>query len=394
MMKSDAPGLESLMQPNAEQVEFRTFVDREIVPEADRFDREECVPRKLVEKLVRHGYLGAALHQEYGGRAMNMITYGLLHQEVGRGCSSVRSLLTAHDMVAHTLSRWGSKKQKGRWLPQLATGKALAAFGLTEPDVGSDAQRVQTTATRVGSSYILNGHKAWMTFGQIADVFLIIGQCDGNPAAFLVERETHGLSLKPISGMLGNRASMLAEVHLERCTIPAENLIGNDGFGFSQVVSTALDHGRYSVAWGCVGVAQACLDASLTYAHERKQFGTQLENHQLIRRMITDMIIGTKAARLLCFQAGYLKCAGDPRSMIETSIAKYFASTSLVRIANDAVQIHGANGCSSAYPVQRYLRDSKIMEIIEGSTQIHQITIAQYGFQDRAESMAHAVGAA
>lgn len=179
---------------------------------------------------------------------------------------------------------------------------------------------------------------------------------------------------------------MLAELHLDNCQIPQENIVGRLGFGFSYVASSALDYGRYSVAWGCVGIAQACLEACIRYTSERKQFGVYLKEHQLIRQMIAEMIANVKAARLLCYQAGYLKDIGEPRAIFETSIAKYFASTMVTKVANDAVQIHGANGCSSEYPVERYLRDAKIMEIIEGSTQIQQITIAEYGYQEYAFS--------
>jgi glutaryl-CoA dehydrogenase (non-decarboxylating) len=177
--------------------------------------------------------------------------------------------------------------------------------------------------------------------------------------------------------VLGLRASMLAELRLEGCRVPRENVVGRAGFGFSHVASTALDHGRYSVAWGCVGIAQACLDACLRYTSERRQFGSYLKDHQLIQQMLTDIITNVRAARLLCLNAGCLRDAGDPRAVVETTIAKYFASTSAARAAHDAVQIHGANGCGSEYPVERYFRDSKIMEIIEGSTQMQQVTIAK-----------------
>jgi alkylation response protein AidB-like acyl-CoA dehydrogenase len=175
---------------------------------------------------------------------------------------------------------------------------------------------------------------------------------------------------------------MLAQLHFNDCIIPQENLVCRQGFGFSHVASSALDCGRYSVAWGCVGIAQACLEACIQYTSQRKQFGVYLREHQLIRQLITDAIANIKAARLLCYQAGYLKDIGNPKSMMETSIAKYFASTTATKVASDAVQIHGGNGCSSEYPVQRYFRDAKIMEIIEGSTQIQQLTIAEYGYQE------------
>jgi glutaryl-CoA dehydrogenase (non-decarboxylating) len=374
--------LELTSQQKNAQAEFREFVDAEVVSQANQYDQQEYTPSDLVQKFAQKRYLGAVLPKEFGGEAMDMITYGLLNEEIGRGCSSLRSLLTVHCMVSHALCKWGNKSQKNYWLPKLASGEIIAAFALSEPNVGSDAKSVETTATLSGDAYILNGHKKWITYGQIADVFLVFAQCEGKPSAFLVEKNSPGLSIKPIFGMLGVRASMLAELQLNDCRIPQENLVGRLGFGFSYVASSALDYGRYSVAWGSVGIAQACLSACIRYTSDRKQFGVYLKEHQLIRQMITNMIANIKAARLLCYQAGYLKEIGDPSSIIETSIAKYFTSTIASQVASDAVQIHGGNGCSSEYPVERYLRDAKIMEIIEGSTQIQQVTIAEYAYQE------------
>jgi glutaryl-CoA dehydrogenase (non-decarboxylating) len=314
---------------------------------------------------------------------MDMITFGLLNEEFGKGCSSLRSLITVHSMVASAILRWGDKRQKEYWLPQLARGEILGAFGLSEPNVGSDAKNIQTQAIPVADGYILQGDKKWITYGQIADLFLIFAQCKGNVSAFLVEKGAPGLSTEPITGMLGTKASMLAEVSLRECHIPMTHLLGGMGFGLASVAISALDLGRYTVAWGCVGLAQACLDASLQYTSQRQQFGEYIKEHQLIQQMITDMITTTKAARLLCLQEGYLKEKGDPRTMMETWIAKYFASTTASKVASDAVQIHGANGCSTSYPVQRFFRDAKVMEIIEGSTQMQQITIARYGYQEQ-----------
>ncbi|MDM9379451.1 acyl-CoA dehydrogenase family protein [Chlorogloeopsis sp. ULAP01] len=371
----------STQQKNA-QAEFRAFVNQEIFPHAGEWDRQEFTPAELIKKIAQRGFLGAILPQEYGGKGMDMITYGILNEEIGRGCSSIRSLLTVHNMVAHALCKWGNKSQKEYWLPKLASGEIIAAFALSEPNVGSDAKSVETTATLVGNAYVLNGQKKWITYGQIADVYLVFVKCEDKPTAFLVEKNSPGFSVKPMSGILGVRASMSAELYFNNCEIPQENLVGRLGFGFSYIAASALDYGRYSVAAGCVGIAQACLEACIKYTNERKQFGVYLKEHQLIRQKITQMITNTKAARLLCYQAGYLKDINDPNSIIETSIAKYFASTVATKIANDAVQLHGGNGCSSEYHVERYLRDSKIMEIIEGSTQIQELTIAESGYQD------------
>jgi alkylation response protein AidB-like acyl-CoA dehydrogenase len=374
--------LEISSQQKKYQAEFRAFVNEEICPNAGEWDRQEFTPPELIKKIAERGFLGAILPQEYGGKGIDMITYGILNEEIGRGCSSIRSLLTVHNMVSQAVCKWGNKSQKEYWLPKLASGEIIAAFALSEPNVGSDAKSVETTARIAGDSYVLNGQKKWITYGQIADVFLVFAKCEGKAGAFLVEKNSSGFSVKSMSGILGTRASMIAELKFDNCHVPLENLVGKLGFGFSYIASSALDYGRYSVATGSVGIAQACLEACINYTNERKQFDVYLKEHQLIRQKITQMITNTKAARLLCYQAGYLKDINDPNSIIETSIAKYFASTVATKIANDAVQIHGGNGCSNEYPVERYLRDSKIMEIIEGSTQIQEITIAESGYQD------------
>jgi alkylation response protein AidB-like acyl-CoA dehydrogenase len=362
------------------QKAFKAFVDEEIVPFAEQFDQAERVPTQVIRKLANEGYLASIIPKENGGKGMDMITFGLLCQEFGRGSASLLSLLTVQAMVSSAILKWGSPSQKGYWLPRLATGESIAAFGLSEPNVGSDAKSVETYSKLCDSGYLLNGEKKWISWGQLADLFLIIAQCEGKPTAFLVERKTPGFTIEPIQGMLGFKSAMLAKLYLHDCLIREENILGRVGFGFSHVAGSALDSGRYSIACGCVGLAQACLDACLAYTSKRKQGGHYLKDYQLIQQMITDMLTNIKAARLLCYQAGYLKDSGKPDSIIEASVAKYFASKMVAKIANDAVQIHGANGCSNDYPVARYMRDAKIMEIIEGSNQIQQIIISKYAY--------------
>jgi alkylation response protein AidB-like acyl-CoA dehydrogenase len=369
---------------------FREFVDVQIAPHANAWDRAELMPDGIVRELASKGYLGAVLPADRGGAGFSMVEFGLLNEELGRGCSSVRSLLTVHSMAALTVWRWGTETQKKQWLEKLGRGQGIGAFALTEAEAGSDAREIRTEAVASGDEFILSGRKKWITFAQIADLFLVFARSQRGPCAFLVERNTPGLTISPVHGMLGTRASMMAELHLEQCRVPKQNLVGAPGFGLSHIASSALDCGRYSVAWGCVGIAQACLDACLRYTGRRKQFGALLRDHQLVQRMIARMVAGVKAARLLCCNAGQLKDAGDPASLIETSIAKYFAGTTAAKIACDAVQIHGANGCSGEYPVERFYRDAKIMEIIEGSNEIQEITIAQSACQEIADSVATA----
>jgi alkylation response protein AidB-like acyl-CoA dehydrogenase len=371
-------------QQQQAQAAFRTFAEAEVMPYAEQHDREERLRPEMVERLAREGLLATTLPVEWGGRALDMITYGLLCVEIGRGCSSVRSLLTVHDMVAHALCKWGSRSLKETWLPKLTSGQVVAALALSEPNVGSDARSVETKANASGDSYLLDGRKKWITVGQLADLFLVVARCEDKPTAFLVERESPGLCVSPIHGMLGLRGSMLAELRMENCRIPKENMVGRVGFGFSHVATYALGLGRYNVAWGSVAIARACLEASLHYTTERKQFGAPLSQHQLIRQMITEMVTNVRAAELLCYSAGHLMQTNSPEAVMETNIAKYFASRAAMKVAADAVQIHGANGCSGDFPVQRHLRDAKIMEIIEGSSQMMQIHIADHGYEQYA----------
>jgi glutaryl-CoA dehydrogenase (non-decarboxylating) len=370
-------------QQKEAQAAFRAFAQEHIAHLAEQCDREERLPPELGAKLAAHGYLAGGLPTEYGGAGMDMVTYGLLCEEVGRACTSARSLLTVQGMVTQPLLKWGSASQKQHWLPRIARGEIFGAFAMTEPSVGSDALHITTTAVRDGESFVLNGRKKWISFGQIASVFLTFAQCEGKYVALLVERERPGITVRPIMGLIGDRAAMLAEIDLDNCRVPQDHLVAKVGFGFSCVASTGLDFGRYSVAWGCTGIAQACLDACLRYTSDRKQFDTYLKNHQFIQQMITGMVANLRAARLLCYQAGYQKDRGDSEGIVTTMIAKYFASTMVNRVASDAVQIHGASGCSAEHPVQRHMRDAKIMEIIEGTTQILQVAIAQNAYQDR-----------
>jgi len=362
--------------------DFERFARAEIAPGAESADREERLQIEVIHKLARSGLLGSIVPAKWGGRGLDWFTYGLLHETIGKFCSSVRSMITVHDMVSLAILKWGNDQQRDRWLPRLSRGEILGAFAVSEPGVGSDAKSIETTAERSNGSYILNGTKKWITAGQIADLFLVLARRQDRPTAFLVERDRAGLSIEPISGLLGLRASMVGELSFRQCEIPAENLVGREGFGLVSVALTALGLGRYSVAWGCVGIAQACLDASLQYTNRRRQFGSLLREHQLIQEMIAEMATNLKASRALGERAGRLKQEGDPSEVMETFVAKYFASRAAMRAAIDAVQIHGANGCSSEYPVQRYLRDAKVMEVIEGSHQISQLLIANHAFQE------------
>jgi len=373
----------------AASLEFRAFVDEHVAPFADEAHRAQRTSPAVVAALAERGYLGLSIASEFGGHGADAVTLGLLAAEIGRGCSSLRSLLTVHTMVAHAIQRWGSRVQKETWLPQLASGARIGALALSEPEVGSDAAGVTARLRGEGEDLVVDGHKSWITYGQMATLFLVFARSEEGVTAVLVERERPGLRTEPIVDLMGIRASMTASVRLDGCHVPAANVVGRHGLGITQVASMALDLGRYTVAWGCVGILRACVEASVAYTARRRQFGALLREHQLVRRMVADMFTGLHASELLCLEAGRQRDRRDPGALAATSMAKYFASTAAARAATDAVQLHGANGVSGDYPLQRLLGDAKIMEIIEGSSQIQQLTIADHAYQEYGGARRH-----
>jgi len=365
--------------------ELRGWVDREVAPFAERHDREQRLEPGVIRRLAADGLLAAELAPALGGRGFDPLTLGLWMEELGRACSSVRSLATVHGMVAHTIARWGSAAQRDTWLAALGRGEQLAALAVTELGAGSDLSRVATRAVRDGDDFVVTGDKQWITCGQIADVFLVLAASDAGPIALLVRRDTPGLEIEPIHGMSGTRGSMLARLWLRGCRVPGAAALGRPGFGLSWLVATALDHGRFTVGWGAVGIAQSCLEAAVRHATARHQFGAAIAEHQLVRRMLSEMTVEVRAARQLCLHAARLRQARHPDAVAETSLAKHFAARAAMRAGHDAVQIHGALGCREGSAVERCFRDAKVMEIIEGSNEMHQIHIAELAVADVAE---------
>jgi glutaryl-CoA dehydrogenase (non-decarboxylating) len=357
---------------------IREFVEAELRPRADEYDAAGALPRELIAQLSRNGWLGAALSPRWGGGGWDALAVGRLHAEVGRACGSTRSLFTVQTMVGLALERWGRDGLKQRFLPDMASGARIAALALSEAGAGSDIQGIATRATRQGDGYLLQGTKRWSSFGQIADLFLVFARIEDGMGAFLVEGSAPGLHRKPVAGLLGLRASQLADLELDGCFVPGEHVLRGGQLPISPVADHALEIGRFSVAWGCLGLAEACLEASLAHTRERVQSGRPLQEHQLVARHLTDMIVGVRATRLLCEQAAERRAAGDLGAGVAASIAKYQASLTASMAASSAVQLHGARGCLAGSAVERHFRDAKIMEIIEGSTEIQQVMIARY----------------
>jgi butyryl-CoA dehydrogenase len=358
----------------------REFCEREIVPHARDWDRAEELDRGLVAKLAAAGYLGATIAEEYGGMGLDTVSYCLLMEELGRADSSVRGIVSVNlGLVGKTVAKWGTDEQKREWLPQLASGNALGCYALTEPGSGSDPASLVTRAERDGDDWLLSGSKIFITLGSWAGLALVFARSGGEGArgltCFLVPTGTAGFSASPIKGKLGLRAQDTAEVFLDRVRVPDSSRLGAAGDGF-KVAMSALDNGRISLAAGCVGITQGCLDACVKYAAERRQFGKAISSFQLVQELLADMAVELEAARFLTWRAALLADSGE-RHTLESSVAKYYASEVSVRAANAAVQVHGGYGYVDEYPVGKYLRDARVTTLYEGTSQIQKLIIGR-----------------
>jgi alkylation response protein AidB-like acyl-CoA dehydrogenase len=359
----------------------REFADREILPRVRENDRAARFDRELASKLGEVGYLGAPVAEAYGGRGLDYIGYGLIVEQIGRADSSARTVVSVQtSLVGGSIERWGSEEQKQQWLPRLCSGEALGCFALTEPDTGSDAANLRTRATRTDSGWSISGQKMWISLGNFAEVALVFAQTDPEKkhkglACFLVPTASEGFSAQEIHGKLGLRSSDTASLALDEVEVGEEAMLGEIGDGF-KVAMSALENGRYSVAAGCVGICEGCVDASVTYAKERKQFGVPLARFQLVQEMIAEMILKRDASRMLVYRAGILKDEGKPNAT-ETSVAKLYATESAVECANLAIQVHGGSGYVDDYPVERYLRDARVTTLYEGTSQIQKLIIGR-----------------
>ncbi|WP_432036207.1 acyl-CoA dehydrogenase family protein [Streptomyces cucumeris] len=359
----------------------RDFVTREVTPYAAEWDRAERVDRGIVGSLGALGFLGLTVPEEYGGSGGDHLSYALVTEELGRGDSSVRGIVSVSlGLVAKSLAAWGDEEQKRAWLPRLCSGEAVGCFGLTEPGTGSDAARLTTRAVRDGGDYVISGTKTFITNGTWADVVLLFARTGDDPghrgiSAFLVPADTPGLVRREIHGKLGLRGQATAELVLEDVRVPAAALIAPEGKGFS-VAMSALAKGRMSVAAGCVGIAQAALDAAVRYAGEREQFGRTIAHHQLVQELISDIAVDVDAARLLTWRVADHIDRGLPFTA-ESSVAKLYASEAAVRCANNALQVFGGYGYTDEYPVGKLLRDARVMTLYEGTSQIQKLLIGR-----------------
>ncbi len=361
---------------------MRAFADNEVAPLAREADESGNFPLELIPRLAEIGVLGGTIGQRFGGSDLDFVSLALASEELGRADSSVRGFLSVHaGLVSMCINDWGTEEQKQTHLPQLASGAMIGCYCLTEPSSGSDAAALESTAVETSDGWILNGEKIWITNANLADLAIVFASVDREErhrgiCAFLVETTNPGFIREPMPGQeLGHRASDHAHIYLNDCQVPHDALLGEPGDGF-KVAMSALDHGRLGVAAGAVGVGQACLDACVAFGRSRRAFGQRIADFEMIQATIADMAADIQAARLLTYHAAWKKDQGD-RTTRETSIAKLFATEAAVKAASEAVLLHGGRGYSNEYPVERYYRDIKGLQIYEGTSHIQRIVIAR-----------------
>lgn len=369
----------------------RDFARREIAPHVAAYDREERFPADIVRKAADLGWIGAVVPREYGGLDLDWLSFAMLIEELSRVCHVIGLAVSMPSgLVGGGILRYGSEEQKRRYIGPLVRGETFAGAGVTEPGSGTDVASMATRCRRDGDAYVINGAKAWISMLDQADWFLTFATLDpalgrGGVCAFIVDRDTAGLTVAPYKNKLGFRPMATGDLVLDEVRVPIENRVGDEGAGY-KVAMAAVETGRLSVAARAVGLTQACLDASVSYARERQVFGGEIGRFQLVQSMITDMVVGLEGSRRLLYDLARDKDAGRvDRPRRDASLAKMHATDVAMQAATHAVQIHGAYGVSEEYPVARYFRDAKVFQIIEGNNQLHRALVAEYalGYRER-----------
>jgi len=356
----------------------RVFAERELIPAASDLDEREVFARELFLKLAELGFTGLMCPEKYGGSGMDTVTYVAVLEEISRGWVAMGGTLSVHIMVEQLLLSAGNEEQKTRFLGPLCRGEVLGAIAITEPEAGSDIGSIRTTAAARGEDFVLNGNKIFITSGGEADLYLVLcrtGRSGAETAVFAVEKGTPGLYFGKKERKMGYGGSPTRELVFENCVIPGRNLLGRPGEGI-KLMLRALDGGRIGVATMAVGLSQAAFDCALAYARERRQFGRPIISFQAIQFMLADMATGIAAARQLTYHAARLRDSGVPYTK-EAAMAKLFASDTAMKITTDAVQILGGYGYMKDYPVERYMREAKMLQIVEGTNQIQRLVIAR-----------------
>ncbi|REF28326.1 hypothetical protein BDD26_3218 [Xenorhabdus cabanillasii] len=357
--------------------EFERFSATEVAPYADEWDLAEAIPAHVVQKLAQNGWLGGLAKPENGGLGFDATTFGLLNMAIGAGSGSLTGLLNVHSMMLKTIEEWGTQDQKQRFLASLVKGEIIGAFAQTEVSAGGDSKNLSTQFTDSGDGLSVNGQKSWITFAQIADLFLVFGKYQGLDTAVLVPKDTPGLTITAKKNMLGFKSAYLAVLDFNDCRIPKINIVGKPGFGQNLISNSALDYGRISVAWAALGIQQAALAASAHRANSRATFGTLLADQGIIRGYLAEMSSSLLASQLICLSATKTKEAKDEDALVQILQAKLFASHEAGIAAAKAVQIHGGHGCEEKNGISRLYRDAKILQVVEGSNELQKMLIGK-----------------
>ncbi|MCP5046298.1 MAG: acyl-CoA/acyl-ACP dehydrogenase [bacterium] len=353
--------------------EFREFVAEHVEPADSKWDKEQGVPRDVIGVCGEAGLVGGIIPVEFGGGGWDAVTFGLLNEAFGAASSSLCGLFTVQTMVAMALAKWGTEEQQQKWLPKMATGEIIGSFAMTEPNVGSDLQAIETTFTPKGEGYLLSGTKKWITYSAIADVLMVFGKSDeGRSMACIIKSDTPGVTIEPLKDLLGFKGAHLARIEFENCEIRPEEVVGKPGLVLRYVAPYGLQWGRVSTAWSSTGLIRACVETSATFASNRRASGKFLMDHGMIRELMTDMGVDLEAARNFCFNSANAEDNHSPQAVEMTLMAKYYAARAAARAAANTVQIMGAAGCHEENPAARYYRNAKVMEIIEGTNQVLQ----------------------
>jgi len=359
----------------------RAFCERELRPIAKEIDHEASFPWEVVEKMGKLGYFGIQAPKELSGAGLDTLSYAVVIEEISRLCAGLGLCVSVHNSVAlYPIVVFGNEEQKKKWVPPLATGQKIGAFCLTEPNVGSDASAIESTAIREGDAYVVNANKVWVTNGGVADICLIFVRTDPEAgrkgiSVIVAERGTPGFVVGDLEDLCGVRANQVSSIRLYDCRIPSSHILGKEGIGL-RIGLTALDSGRIGIAAQAVGIAQAALEEAVQYAKQRRQFGVPIAQHQAIAMMLADMATEVTAARVMVYRAAILRDQGKPYSQA-SAMAKLYASETSTKVTDKAVQIHGGYGYSKSYPVERYHRDARVTRIYEGTSEVHRMVVAR-----------------
>lgn len=359
---------------------FATFAEKEVKPLAHDIDEQERFPAETVEKMQKYGFFGIPYPKEYGGQGCDVLTYIMCVEELSKVCGTTGVVVAAHtSLCCDPIYKFGTKEQKEKYLVPLASGQKIGAFGLTEPGAGTDASGQQTKAVLDGDHYVLNGSKIFITNGGVADTYIVFAMTDKSKGvkgitAFIVEKSFPGFSIGKKEKKMGIRGSATTELVFENCIVPKENLLGQEGKGFTVAMAT-LDGGRISIAAQALGLAEGALDETVKYVKERKQFGRSLAAFQNTQFRIADMKAKIDAAKLLVYRAAEAKQAGG-RFSVEAATAKLFAAETAMSVTTECVQLFGGYGYTREYPVERMMRDAKITEIYEGTSEVQRMVIS------------------